>query len=236
MPKTMTEHTSKQFDAELEQIRSRALQMGGLVEQQIIRAIDGLESGDMALIESVIQTDKTVNNFELELDELCSHIIARRQPIAVDLRMVMTVVRIVRDLERVGDEAKKIAKMARALHSAEVPIMPRVTARHAAGLTVTMLREALDAFARMDLTVATSVVRQDKAVDDEFKAIMRQLITYMMEDPRTISRCIELLFVAKAIERIGDHAKNMAEYVVYMAKGKDIRHAGIEAMERAARE
>jgi len=233
----MNEHTSKQFDSELEQMRTRALQMGGLVEQQINRAVNGLESGDLNEIDEVIATDKTVNRFELELDELCSHIIARRQPTAVDLRMVMSVIRIVRDLERVGDEAKKIAKMARSLHTADTgPAAPHVTVRHAANLAVTMLRESLDAFARLDLDLATSVVRQDKAVDAEFKALMRQLITYMMEDPRTISRCIELLFVAKAIERIGDHAKNMAQYAVYMAKGEDVRHAGIEAMERAARE
>ncbi len=233
----MNEHTSKQFDSELEQMRTRALQMGGLVEQQINRAVNGLESGDLNEIDEVIATDKTVNRFELELDELCSHIIARRQPTAVDLRMVMSVIRIVRDLERVGDEAKKIAKMARSLHTSDTgPAAPHVTVRHAANLAVTMLRESLDAFARLDLDLATSVVRQDKAVDAEFKALMRQLITYMMEDPRTISRCIELLFVAKAIERIGDHAKNMAQYAVYMAKGEDIRHAGIEAMERAARD
>lgn len=232
----MNEHTSKQFDSELEQMRTRALQMGGLVEQQIIRAVAGLESGDLAEIEQVIAADKTVNQHEIELDQLCSHIIARRQPTAVDLRMVMSVVRIVRDLERVGDEAKKIAKMARSLHSAETPVAPNVTVRHAAELAVTMLRESLDAFARLDLALATAVVRQDKALDAEFKALMRQLITYMMEDPRTISRCIELLFVAKAIERIGDHAKNMAQYAVYMAKGEDVRHAGIEAMERAARD
>ena len=233
----MNQHTSKQFDSELEQMRTRALQMGGLVEQQIDRAVRGLESGDMGEIEDVIATDKTVNRFEIELDQLCSHIIARRQPTAVDLRMVMSVVRIVRDLERVGDEAKKIAKMARSLHSEEGGgFIPDVTVRHAADLAVKMLRESLDAFARADLELATSVVRQDKAVDAEFKALMRQLITYMMEDPRTISRCIELLFVAKAIERIGDHAKNMAQYAVYMAKGEDVRHAGIEAMERAVRQ
>jgi len=233
----MNEHTSKQFDSELEQMRTRALQMGGLVEQQINRAVNGLETGDLAEIDEVIATDKMVNRFELELDQLCSHIIARRQPTAVDLRMVMTVIRIVRDLERVGDEAKKIAKMARSLHTADTaPPTPHVTIRHAAGLAVTMLRESLDAFARLDLELAASVVRQDKAVDAEFKALMRQLITYMMEDPRTISRCIELLFVAKAIERIGDHAKNMAQYAVYMAKGEDVRHGGIEAMERAARD
>lgn len=228
----MTEHTLKQFDVELAQIRSKVLQLGGLVERQIVRAMEALAEGDLILCEQVINADHDVNRLEVELDEDCVHIIARRQPAAIDLRMIMTVIKTITDLERIGDEAKKIAKQARALHSADMAFVPRLELRHAAEIVVEMLRQSLDAFARADCSVATDVVRRDKAVDAEFKAAMRQLITFMIEDPRTISRAIELLFIAKSIERVGDHAKNIAEYVVYMEKGRDVRHLGLEGMER----
>lgn len=228
----MTEHTLKQFDVELEQIRSKVLQLGGLVERQIVRAMEALAEGDLILCEQVINADHDVNRLEVELDEACVHIIAKRQPAAIDLRMIMTVIKTITDLERIGDEAKKIAKQARALHSADTAFVPRLELRHAADIVVEMLRKSLDAFARADCSVATDVVRRDKAVDAEFKAAMRQLITFMIEDPRTISRALELLFIAKSIERIGDHAKNVAEYVVYMEKGRDVRHLGLEGMER----
>ncbi|HMX16535.1 MAG TPA: phosphate signaling complex protein PhoU [Rhodocyclaceae bacterium] len=228
----MSEHIVKQFDTELESIRTRVLQMGGLVEQQIVRAMEGLGNGDPLLLEQVINNDHRVNRLEVELDEACVHIIARRQPTAVDLRMIMTVVKTITDLERIGDEAKKIAKMSRRLHDDEAGFAPHIELRHVADVAVGMLKKALDAFARIDLTASAQVVRQDKEVDAEFKGIMRQLITFMMEDPRTISRSLDLLFIAKSIERIGDHAKNLSEYVVYMAKGRDVRHIGLEEMER----
>ncbi|MDX9994469.1 MAG: phosphate signaling complex protein PhoU [Rhodocyclaceae bacterium] len=228
----MTEHTLKQFDVELEQIRSKVLQLGGLVERQIVRAMEALAEGDLILCEQVINTDHDVNRLEVELDEACVQIIAKRQPAAIDLRMIMTVIKTITDLERIGDEAKKIAKQARALHSADMAFIPKLELRHAAEIVVEMLRQSLDAFARADCSVATDVVRRDRAVDAEFKAAMRQLITFMIEDPRTISRALELLFIAKSIERIGDHAKNVAEYVVYMEKGRDVRHLGLEGMER----
>lgn len=228
----MNEHTAKQFDSDLEKIRSRVLQMGGLVEQQVLKAMEGLANGDLLSIDQVIANDELVNRAEVELDEACTHIIARRQPAAVDLRMIMMVIKTITDLERVGDEAKKIAKQAKAIHTAEIRFIPPVNLGHVAELARQMLRQALDAFARIDLNSAAQVVRQDKEVDTEFKSIMRQLITFMMEDPRTISRSLEALFIAKSIERIGDHAKNISEYVVYMAKGRDVRHIGIEAMER----
>ncbi len=228
----MTDHTMKQFDTELQNIRSKVLQLGGLVELQIIRAMEGLAEGDVALCEQVIETDHEVNRLEVELDEACVHIIAKRQPAAIDLRMIMTVIKTITDLERVGDEAKKIAKQARALHSSDMAYVPRIELRHSANLVVAMLRQALDAFARSDSSVATEVARRDKEVDAEFKAAMRQLITFMMEDPRTITRALELLFIAKSIERIGDHSKNISEYVVYMEKGRDVRHLGIEGMAR----
>jgi phosphate transport system protein len=228
----MAEHTSKQFDAELESVRTRVLQMGGLVEEQIIRAMDALAAGDMPMIDKVIADDHRVNAMEVELDELCSHIIARRQPAAVDLRLLITVIKTITDLERIGDEAEKIGRMAKLIHTAERLHMPRMDLSHVAERALAMLRQSLDAFARLDVSEAMRVVKQDSEVDDAFRAIMRQLITFMMEDPRTITRSLEILFIAKAIERIGDHAKNMAEYVIYMVKGRDVRHTSIEEVER----
>jgi phosphate transport system protein len=228
----MAEHTSKQFDAELESVRSRVLHMGGLVEEQIVRAMDALRSGDMAAIDKVIEDDHRVNALEVELDESCSHIIARRQPAAGDLRLLITVIKTITDLERIGDEAEKIARMAKLIHGAGRQHMPRMDLVHVADRALAMLRQSLDAFARLDIGEAMRVVKQDEAVDDEFRSIMRQLITFMMEDPRTITRSLEILFIAKAIERIGDHSKNMAEYVVYMVKGRDVRHVSIDEVEK----
>jgi phosphate transport system protein len=220
------EHIAKQYDADLANIRTRVLEMGGLVELQLVRAMTALETGDIGLAEQVVETDHVVNRHEVELDEACTHIIARRQPAASDLRTIMMVIKTITDLERIGDEAKKIAKKAVALHTAESPFVPRVPLQHAAAMAVAMLRKALDAFARGDLTASNQIARQDKEVDAEFKSIMRQLITFMMEDPRTISSALDILFIAKSIERVGDHAKNLSEYVVYMAEGRDVRHIG----------
>jgi phosphate transport system protein len=230
----MSEHISKQFDAELEDVRTRVLQMGGLVEEQIRRAADALVTGDMVEIEAVQENDHRVNAMEVDLDEACSHIIARRQPAAGDLRLLIAVIKTITDLERIGDEAEKIARMAKLIHDAERMHMPRIEIRHVASLALAMLRKSLDAFARLDVKSAQEVVQQDHAVDSEFRSILRQLITFMMEDPRTISRCLEVLFVAKALERIGDHSKNMAEYVVYMVEGRDVRHMRSDAIARAA--
>ncbi len=232
-----TEHTSKQFDSELEAVRARVLQMGGLVESQIQLALEALINGDVALMNRVIGDDHRVNAMEVEIDESCNQIIARRQPAAGDLRMVMTVIKTITDLERIGDEAEKIARMAKLLSQKERLILPRYNEiKHAAELALDMLRKSLNAFARLDLACAAQVVRQDEQVDEEFRTIMRYLITFMMEDPRTISTALEILFVAKAIERIGDHAKNMSEYVVYMVKGRDVRHVTVEEIEREVME
>jgi phosphate transport system protein len=227
------DHTSKQFDAELAEVRDRVLQMGGLVESQIQRAIEALITRDEGLMERVIADDNRVNGMEVEIDENCNHIIVCRQPTAGDLRMVMTIIKTITDLERIGDEAKKIARMAQRLSKkAQLNDMPRYTQiKHAAKLVQDMLHKSLDAFARLDLTAVTHIVRQDEQVDDEYHAILRHLITFMMEDPRTISTAFEIMFVAKAIERIGDHAKNMSEYVVYMVKGRDVRHVTVEEIE-----
>ena len=228
-----SEHTSKQFDAELEAVRARVLQMGGLVESQIRLAVESLTGGDVELMNRVIADDHRVNAMEVEIDESCNQIIARRQPAAGDLRMIMTVIKTITDLERIGDEAEKIARMAKLLAQRESLILPRYNEiKNAADLALDMLRKSLDAFARLDLACAAQVVRQDELVDEEFRTIMRYLITFMMEDPRTITTALEILFVAKAIERIGDHAKNMSEYVVYMVKGRDVRHVTVEEIER----
>ncbi|MCX9158163.1 phosphate signaling complex protein PhoU [Niveibacterium sp. 24ML] len=219
----MSEHTSKQFDVELESIRTHVMEMGGLVEQQITRAIEGLVEGDQNLIERVIEDDHRVNALEMALDELCTQVIAKRQPAAIDLRLISAVLKAITDLERIGDEAKKIAKMAKAIHGGALAV-PRVQLSHMAEMAIAEVRNALDAFARMDTDAADAVVRADKQIDAEFKGVMRQVITFMMEDPRTISGGIDIIFVAKALERIGDHAKNMAQYVYYMARGEDVRH------------
>ncbi|MCL2657951.1 MAG: phosphate signaling complex protein PhoU [Betaproteobacteria bacterium] len=230
----MAEHISKQFDLELENIRTRVLQMGGLVEQQIARAAQGLLEENLVLSDAVIEDDHRVNELEIELDETCSQVIAKRQPTAIDLRLITAVIKTITDLERIGDEAKKIAKIGKVIHEGSFLASPRVQISHMADLATAQLRRALDCFARLDMEGAIQVVRDDKVIDAEFKGLMRQVITFMMEDPRTISVGIDMIFVAKALERIGDHAKNMAEYVFYMAKGEDMRHAKLAEIEKAA--
>ena len=228
----MSEHTSKQYDAELESVRAKVLQMGGLVEQQIVQALEALVNADVKMADEVIANDHRVNALEVSIDEDCSHIIARRQPAAGDLRMIMMVVKTITDLERIGDEATEVARVAQKLESDRM-FTPRFgEIKTMVALVRDMLRTSLDAFARLDMSKTAEVARQDEQVDERFRAAMRQLITYMLEDPRTISMSLEVLFVAKAIERIGDHAKNIAEYVVYMVKGKDVRHTSVEEIEK----
>jgi phosphate transport system protein len=230
------DHISKKFDADLEDVRSRVLQMGGLVEEQIERAIEALTDGNERTIEQVIENDHRVNSMEVKIDELCCQIIARRQPAAGDLRMIMTVINTITDLERMGDEAAKIARMAKLIYANDRMHSPRfIEIKHIATIAIDMLHKALDAFARLDPDASAQIVRQDEKVDEEFRSIIRQLITFMMEDPRKISTAIEILFAAKAIERIGDHAKNMSEYVVYMVKGKDVRHVTADEIEHELR-
>lgn len=233
----MAEHLSKQYDADLDAVRSKVLQMGGLVESQILAAIEAISSGNIALADEVIRNEARVNAMEVEIDNECSHIIARRQPAARDLRMLLAVSKTTTDLERVGDEANKIARMARQILERGKPALPRLAdVRHAAEGAVGMLRHALDAFARLDAAAAAEIIREDVALDEEFRSIVRQLITFMMEDPRTISTALDILWTAKALERIGDHAKNMAEYVIYIVKGTDVRHTTIEQIERETRQ
>ncbi|MDP3742921.1 MAG: phosphate signaling complex protein PhoU [Methylotenera sp.] len=228
-----SEHTFKQYDAELEAVRGKVLEMGGLVEQQIVQALEALVKLDINLAKEVMANDHRVNALEVQIDEDCSHIIARRQPAAGDLRMLMMMVKTITDLERIGDEATKIARTAQKIFEEDRMYKPRFNEIKAmVALVREMLRTALDAFARLDISKTVEVAKQDEQVDEQFRAAMRQLITFMLEDPRTISMSLEVLFVAKAIERIGDHAKNIAEYVVYMVKGKDVRHVSVQEMER----
>ena len=230
----MAEHISKQFDMELETICTRVLQMGGLVEQQILSAIDALMSGDIAKFDKVIAEDALVNAMEVSIDDACLHIIARRQPAASDLRIVFTVIKVITDLERIGDEAQKIARMGKTIYQSERYQMPRFREiRKMAEVATAMLRRALDSFARLDHSAAFELAEEDRRLDEDFAAELRQLITFMMEDPRTISMSIDTLFISKAVERIGDHSKNISEYVVYLVKGKDIRHTTLEDLKQA---
>jgi len=221
----VTEHTSKNFDIELESLRTRVLQMGGLVEQQVRKAMEGLAAGDIPLLEAVIREDNRVDQLEIDLDAACNQVIAKRQPTAIDLRMIITVLKSTSDLERVGDKARKIARLGTVLHDQHASSIPDVELGHISELSLKMLRASLDAFARLDVMAAAEVLRLDETVNTEYHALVRQLITYMMEDPRTISHSLDIMGIAKAIERVGDHAKNIAEYVIYMVKGLNVRHS-----------
>lgn len=228
-------HLSSQFDADLNQVCSRVLEMGGLVESQIVSAMRALNRSDDSLIDTVLAQERTLNAMEIEIDQECSNIIARRQPAARDLRLLMAISKTITNLERAGDEAEKIARRTRhimedgathALNYSEIKL--------AGDMAASLLRRTLDAFARLDVAEAAEIVRDDRAIDEEFRAFVRKLVTYMMEDPRTISAGLDFLFIAKAIERIGDHAKNIAEFVIYVVRGTDVRHASREDLEREA--
>ncbi|MGQ0700300.1 MAG: phosphate signaling complex protein PhoU [Panacagrimonas sp.] len=228
-------HISSQFNAELEDVRQRVLAMGGLVEQQIVDATRALMDLDADLADQVFAMDDKVDQFELFIDSECSRILARRQPTASDLRLVYAVIKTITDLERIGDEAHKIAQMANALSKQERLYEHMMETQHLSRHVSQMVRDALDAFARMDSEAALAVVREDVTIDREYEALMRQCITYMMEEPRTIRRVIDLIWCVRALERIGDHAKNIAEYVIYFVEGKDVRHTSLEEMEREVR-
>jgi phosphate transport system protein len=230
-----SEHIFRQYDAELEAVRAKVLEMGALVEQQIVDALDALTGTNVKLAKNVIKKDHMVNALEVQVDEDCSHIIARRQPTAGDLRMVLMMIKTITDLERIGDEAAKVARFALKAAESNQKLTPRfVEIKAMANSARDMLHMALDAFARSDATKVIEIAHMDEEVDEQYQAAIRQLITFMLEDPRTISISLEVLFVAKAVERIGDHAKNISEYVVYMVKGKDVRHVTMEEMEQEA--
>ena len=229
-------HLSTQFDSELNDVSSRVMELGGLVESQLRMAIYALSLFSAESAIQVIQTEARVNAMEVEIDRELSSIIARRQPTARDLRLLIAISKTTANLERAGDEAEKIARMVRSsIDSGSARSRPSSDLRIAADLASGLLRKALDAFARLDTTVAISILKEDDLIDQEFDGFVRKLITYMMEDPRTISASLNLLFVAKAIERVGDHAKNIAECIIYIVKGTDIRHTPMEQIESAMR-
>jgi phosphate transport system protein len=228
-------HLSSQFDADLNFVSSKVLEMGGLVEAQITRAMQALNDFDVDIADQVILAEETVNTMEVEIDEECSNVIARRQPAARDLRLLLAISKTITNLERAGDEAEKIAKRVKRLTEDGTSRTVNIAEIKLSGeMAVTILRRALDAFARLDTVAAAQIVRDDKAIDEEFRAFVRKLVTYMMEDPRTISVGLEFLFIAKAIERIGDHSKNIAEFIIYIVKGTDVRHKGRDTLEREA--
>ena len=229
-------HLSTQFDSELNNVSSRVMELGGLVESQIRQAIYALSQFSMEAVEQVVAMEQRVNAMEVEIDHELSSIIARRQPTARDLRLLIAFSKATANLERMGDEAHKMARMVKSIiESGAARSLPSSDLRMAADLASGLLRKALDAFARLDTKAALAILKEDDLIDKEFDGFVRKLVTYMMEDPRTISASLDLLFVAKAIERIGDHAKNIAEFVIYVVKGADVRHTALTEIEKAVR-
>lgn len=229
-------HLSSQFDSELNSVSAHVMELGGLVESQLGNAIYALSNFNAEIADRVIEVENRVNAFEVEIDRELSTIIARRQPTAIDLRLLIAISKTTANLERVGDEAMKIARMVKSIvGSGAARQLPSSSLRLEAELATGLLRKSLDAFARLDTTAALAILKEDDQIDQEFDSFVRKLITYMMEDPRTISASLDLLFVAKAIERIGDHAKNIAEFTIYLVKGTDVRHTPIEEVELTIR-
>ncbi|MDD2712899.1 MAG: phosphate signaling complex protein PhoU [Simplicispira sp.] len=231
----MTEkHLSSQFDSELNSVTARVMELGGLVESQIQHAIYALSNFSMEAVEQVALIETRVNTMEVEIDHELSSIIARRQPTARDLRLLLAFSKATANLERMGDEASKMARMVQSIiQSGAARSLPTMDLRVAADLASGLLRKALDAFARLDTKAAVAILKEDDLIDEEFDGFVRKLITYMMEDPRTISASLDLLFLAKAIERIGDHSKNVAELIIYLVKGTDVRHTSLDQIESA---
>jgi phosphate transport system protein len=228
----LSHHILSRFNADLEGVRSGVLQMGGLVEQQLQNGIKALYNGDGRLGEEVARLDHKVNAMEVAIDEDCSRILATRGPTASDLRLIVAIIKTITDLERIGDEAEKLGNIASRLATLDRPTDRYREIKHLGDQVAEMVHGSLDAFARMDADAALAVARRDREVDEEYEALQRQCITFMMEDPRAIRRALDILWVARALERIGDHAKNICEYVIYMALGKDVRHLSIEDVEQ----
>ncbi len=228
------QHSSTQFNEEMESIRSHLMEMGGMVEKQVIDALQSLLQGDSEIAERVLENEDKVDALEKLIDGECARVLALRQPAASDLRMIISVTKCVSDLERIGDEAAKVAKMS--LELAEQGESPRgyVEVRHIGNHVRTMLGDALDAFARFDVQKAVDVAAEDNEVDLEYRSAMRALVTFMMEDPRSISSVLNIIWSLRALERIGDHAKNIAEQLIYLVKGKDVRHISVDEVARQA--
>lgn len=231
----LSHHISRRFNEDLERVRSRVLAMGGFVEQQLAKAVTALVEGDSALGETVARDDYQVNGMEVAIDEECQRILATRAPAAGDLRVIVAIIKAITDLERMGDECEKIGYIASRLAAQERPADKYREVKHLGRVVEDMVHDALDAFARMDAEAALRVARQDRLVDEEYEAIQRQGITFMMEDPRNIRRALDTMWIVRALERIGDHAKNLCEYVIYMVHGKDVRHVRLEDVEREIR-
>ncbi len=228
----LSHHISRRFNQDLEKVRNQMLQMGGFVEQQLHRAIVALVEGDGRLGELVAADDHKVNGMELSIDEECSRILAIRSPAAGDLRVIIAIIKTITDLERIGDEGEKIAYIASRLATMEQPEDRYREVKHLGRHVAQMVHDALDAFARMDSQAALKTAQEDRMVDEEYDSIQRQCITFMMEDPRTVRRALEIMWIVRALERIGDHAKNICEYLIYLVLGKDVRHTKIEDIER----
>ncbi len=229
-------HLSSQFDSELTGVSTLVMKMGGLVESQLRTAVQALSEFSVELADQVTSTESQVNSMEIEIDHDLSSIIARRQPTARDLRLLIAISKTTANLERAGDEADKIARMVKSIiESGAARVLPSSELRVAADMASALLRKSLDAFARLDASIALTILKEDDAIDREFDGFVRKLITYMMEDPRTISPSLDLLFLAKAVERIGDHAKNIAEFTIYVVKGADVRHTPMEQIESVVR-
>lgn len=225
-------HLSTQFDAELNHISGMVMEMGGLVEQQLRQAVEAMTDYSLETANAVLETEPHVNSMELQIDHELVSIIGRRQPTARDLRLLIAISRTIANLERAGDEADRIARMVqRIIQAGSARTLPFTELRIAASLASDMLRQALDAFARLDVPIALEIIKTDDLIDKEYDGFMRKLVTYMMEDPRTITPSLDLLFIAKSIERIGDHAKNLAECVIYIVNGLDVRHTPIDTIE-----
>ncbi len=235
-----TQHISRQYNEDLENLRNKVLAMGGLVETQIEGALESLAQLDGDMAKTIIETDKVVNGYEVDIDEECTRVVAKRQPAAADLRLIMAVIKTITDLERIGDEAEKIARMASHIALSMDDFIPKKKYFGAVmnlGQSVSkMLHNALDAFARLDVETALHVAQKEAKADKEYDAVIRQLITYMMEDPRSISSVLDVMWSARALERVGDHARNISEYVIYLVKGKDVRHVSLKEMKQVAKE
>ena len=233
-PSVTGRHISRKYDEALEDVRTSVLAMGGLVEEQISNALTALAEMDSELGEQVVRDDYKINRLEVQIDEECTRIIALRQPAASDLRLVIAIIKTITDLERMGDEAEKIGRTAMRLAGNSPRMMRYAGVRNLGRHVQQMAQQALDAFARLDVEAAVDITREDKTVDLEYAACMRELVTYMMEDPRRISEVLDIIWCARALERIADHAKNIGEYIVFLVKGKDIRHTSLEHKELQA--